>query len=320
MKRYKCTVAYAGSRFAGWQTQKNNTSVQETIEEVLFSITGVPTKITGAGRTDAGVNAEGQVFHFDTDRVMTPYKWKGAMNAFLHPDIHIISVEEAEDTFHARYNVLSKQYDYRINLGEYDVLNRESVFQCPYKLNVEKMEEASRYFVGTHDFTSFNSTSLQEKPDQVRTVESIIFRREGDVLCISYTGRGFLRYMVRMMSGMLVEVGRGKIPPERIREILEERRKTTAVKNAPAEGLTLAKVNYYRVYAENDVLLVRDCLPEDEEYGKYDSGTCAVCRRNDTCVIALVTADTMILKDNTELSEEDMLCIREAQRRLSERK
>ena len=264
MKRYKCTVSYAGAHYGGWQTQKNNTSVQAVIEEVLFSITREKITITAAGRTDAGVNAKGQVFHFDTEREMTPYKWMGALNGLLPPDIHIESIEETDTHFHARYCVLSKQYDYRINLGSYDVLTREYVWQCPYTLDVKKMQEASKYFLGTHDFTAFNATPLSEKPDQVRTIESIVFKREGDILTISFTGRGFLRYMVRMMTAQLIEVGRGKISPEEIQELLDTRSKTTVMKNARPEGLTLMKVNYFRVLAENEDLMIREFIGEEE--------------------------------------------------------
>ena len=267
MKRYKCTVSYAGAHYGGWQTQKNNTSVQAVIEEVLFSITREKITITAAGRTDAGVNAKGQVFHFDTEREMTPYKWMGALNGLLPPDIHIESIEETDMHFHARYCVLSKQYDYRINLGSYDVLTREYVWQCPYTLDVEKMQEASKYFLGTHDFTAFNATPLSEKPDQVRTIESIEFKREGDILTISYTGRGFLRYMVRMMTAQLIEAGRGKIAPEEIQKLLDTRSKTTVMKNARPEGLTLMKVNYFRVLAENEDLMIREFIGEEEKPG-----------------------------------------------------
>ena len=214
MIRYKCTVAYSGAGYCGWQTQKNGNSVQEYIESALERIFDSPVRILAAGRTDAGVNAWGQVFQFDSEKEIGERKLMGALNGFLPKDIHIRKVEKKDRLFHVRYCVKSKQYDYRINLGEYDVFSRDFAYQCPYPVNVEKMEEASRYLVGTHDFTSFNSNTLRETPDQVRTIDSIVFTRENDMLTISYRGRGFLRYMVRMMTGALLEVGRGRMEPE----------------------------------------------------------------------------------------------------------
>ena len=265
MIRYKCTVSYVGAAYCGWQTQKNGNSVQEYIESALERIFDMPVRIMAAGRTDAGVNAWGQVFQFDAEKEIGERKLMGAINGFLPKDIHIRKVEKKDQLFHVRYCVKSKQYDYRINLGSYDVLTREYVWQCPYTLDVEKMQEASKYFLGTHDFTAFNATPLSEKPDQVRTIESIEFKREGDILTISFTGRGFLRYMVRMMTAQLIEVGRGKISPEEIQELLDTRSKTTVMKNARPEGLTLMKVNYFRVLAENEDLMIREFIGEEEK-------------------------------------------------------
>ncbi len=263
MSRWKCTVAYDGSAYAGWQTQRLDNSVQEQIEKALFRLTGTKTSAIAAGRTDAGVNARGQVFHFDSDREMTERKWQGAMNALLPDDIHIMKVEKKDRRFHARFSVLSKQYDYRIHLGEFDVFSRTSAYQCPYQLDIERMKQAAGLFVGTHDFTSFNSNTLKETPDQVRTLESVDFHLDGDMLTISYRGRGFLRYMVRMMTGALLEVGRGRIGPEKIQEMLDHPAKTVVRKNAHPEGLTLMEVNYFEVLAEDTVYMLREILPED---------------------------------------------------------
>jgi len=264
MIRYKCTVAYDGSAYCGWQTQKNGNSVQEQIEAALQHITGESIRILAAGRTDAGVNAWGQVFQFDMEQDMTERKLMGAINGFLPPDIHIRRVEKKDRLFHARYCVRSKRYDYNINFGEYDVFSRNHAYQCPYRVDIERMKQGARYLVGTHDFTSFNSNSLKETPDQVRTIESIDFTEAGDRLTISYRGRGFLRYMVRMMTAQLLDVGRGKLEPEDIRRILEARSKTIARRNAHPEGLTLMEISYFEVLAETGRLTVREVLPEDE--------------------------------------------------------
>ena len=265
MIRYKCTVAYVGANYCGWQTQKNGNSVQEYIESALERIFDSPVRIMAAGRTDAGVSAWGQVFQFDSEKDIGERKLMGAINGFLPKDIHIRKVEKKDQLFHVRYCVKSKQYDYRINLGEYNVFTRDSAYQCPYPVDVTRMEEAAQYFVGTHDFTSFNSNTLKETPDQVRTIESITFHQDGDLLTISYRGRGFLRYMVRMMTAALLEVGRGRMEPENIKVLLEAKSKTVARRNAHPEGLTLKEITYFDVLAETSQLTVREVLPEDSE-------------------------------------------------------
>lgn len=264
MKRYKCTVAYIGAAYSGWQSQASGLGIQDFIEKALFRITGEKISVKASGRTDAGVSAKGQVFHFDTEKDMTPRKWMGAINTYLPKDIHILSVEEKDRLFHARYCVKMKQYDYRINLGPYDVFTRDTAYQCPVELNVEKMMEAARYLVGTHDFTSLNSSPLSEYPDQVRTVKDIVFRREGNILTISFYGKGFLRYMVRMMTAQLIEAGRGRIQPGDIQTILESRSRTSRRRNAPANGLILSKVEYFEVLALSAEYMVREVLDGDD--------------------------------------------------------
>lgn len=266
MKRYKCTVAYVGADYEGWQSQKNKRTVQEKIEEAISVITQEKTNIVASGRTDAGVSARGQVFHFDTEREMPVRKWMYAINGKLPKDIHIVDMEEAFETFHARYCVKMKQYDYRINTGPYDVFTKDTAYQCPYVLDIEKMKEASKYFIGKHDFTSFNATSLEEKQDQVRTVKEISFSLEGNILKITFLGKGFLRYMVRMMVGQLIEAGRGRILPEEIQNIMDKRSKTASLKNAPPQGLTLQKVSYFEIVALSDQSMIREYLEDDEGY------------------------------------------------------
>lgn len=265
MKKYKCIVSYVGANYAGWQSQKNGESIQEHIETVLHDITHEKINITASGRTDAGVSAKAQVFMFETEREMTERKWMGAMNGYLPKDIHIMKVEEVNPhLFHARYNVRMKHYDYCINVGPYDVFTKNTAYQCPVPLNIDSMVEASKYLIGTHDFTSFNSNSLSEKPDQVRTIFDIQFHKEGDIIRISYYGKGFLRYMVRMMSAELMEVGKGKLQPGDIKTILEAKSKTIARKNAPANGLTLMEVDYFEMVALNQNGMVREFLQGDD--------------------------------------------------------
>ncbi len=264
MTRYKCTVAYIGAGYQGWQSQRRGTSIQEQIEAALLRITGVRTKIIAAGRTDAGVNARGQVFHFDTGLQMRERKWQGAINGFLPEDIHIMQVEEKDERFHARYCVRAKQYDYRIHFGEYDVFEKDRAFQCPYPLDVELMEKVSRELIGRHDFASFCSNTYRETPDQVRTLDDIVFHQDGNILTISYSGRGFLRYMVRMMSAQLLDIGRGKTPPESIHEMLVHPSKDVTRHNAHPEGLTLMHVDYFEILALNSQGMIREYLTDDK--------------------------------------------------------
>lgn len=270
MIRYKCTVAYDGALYCGWQTQKKGNSIQEQIEQALAHILNEPVSVLAAGRTDAGVNAWGQVFQFDTERDMPERRMMGALNGFLPNDIHIRKVEKKNCLFHARYCVRSKRYDYRINFGPYDVFSRNFAYQCPYQADIKAMEEGSKYLIGTHDFTSFNSNTLRETPDQVRTIESITFLKEGDLLTISYRGRGFLRYMVRMMTAQLLEVGRGRLQPEDIGRILDAKSKTAARRNAHPEGLTLMEIDYYETAALTPSLAVREYLWDDVQPDDLD--------------------------------------------------
>ena len=263
MMRYKCVVSYVGKNYSGWQSQRKGDSIQEILETVIERITQEKVNVIGSGRTDAGVNAKAQVFMFDTKREMPARKWMGAINAFLPNDIHIMSVEEEDDCFHARYNVRFKQYNYRINNGPYNVFTKDTAFQYPIHLDVEKMKEGIPYLVGTHDFTSLNSSSLEEYPDQVRTVRSITLTEEDGVITLAFVGKGFLRYMVRMMASVLIEVGKHKYEPSHIQEILDAKRKSFPHKNSPAEGLTLEYVDYFKTLALHETGMVREFLVGD---------------------------------------------------------
>ncbi len=261
--RYKCTVAYLGANYEGWQTQKRNTSIQEIIEAVLYKITNQEIIIVGSGRTDAKVNAKGQVFHFDTDLVMDEYKWKGALNAYLPDDIYINNVEEVEDTFHARYAVKKKEYIYHI-MQEYDVFKKDIALYIPYQLDIEAMQEASKEFIGEHDFTSFNASSLEEYPNQTRIIDDIKFEIDNKDILISFIGKGFLRYMVRMMIAALIEVGRGAMNKEDIIELLNKPSKKGFAKNAEAHGLCLNRVEYFDILALNELGMIREVLDQDK--------------------------------------------------------
>ena len=242
--RLKVTVSYDGSNYCGWQTQPNGESIQNVIEEVLEKIHKEKLHITGSGRTDAKVHAYGQVFHVDSSIKMNEHEWSMAFNTNLPDDIVVRSVEIVHDEFHARFDAKWKHYTYKVNIGNYDPFKRNYELQLCKDLDVDLIKECAKLFVGTHDFSAFNGNSLEERPNQVRTIFKIDVVRNKDSLVFNFYGEGFLRYMVRMLSQTLIEVGKGRLSVERVGELLEEAVKSSAPYNASAVGLYLVKVGY----------------------------------------------------------------------------
>ena len=204
---------------------------------------GKKTNLVATGRTDKGVHALCQYAHADIDVDINEYKLKRAMNSNLPNDIHVIETKIVSEDFHARYNVKSKEYKYYINLGEYNPLERNYVFQYNYILNKEAMEEAIKVFLGTHDFRAF-VTESKEKENCVRTISYVNVEQEDNKLIITFRGDGFLRYQVRNMVGLLIRVGENKISTKDVEKILLSKDRTTTGKTAPAEGLYLTDVTY----------------------------------------------------------------------------
>lgn len=242
--RFKVTVAYNGANFVGWQRQNKGRSIQKTIEDVISIIEKKPTEITGAGRTDSGVSALGQVFHFDSQLNIPEEQWRKALNDLLPNDIYIKDVTLVSDDFHARFSVTSKRYDYCIQTGEYDVFTYPYVLQLNKPLDIEKMRECAELFVGEHDFTSFNATPLETISYQVRTIQRLSIVDEGDKVRLIFEGKGFLRYMVRMISQVLINVGLHKSDQQDILRMFELNDKEACKLNAPPQGLTLVEVRY----------------------------------------------------------------------------
>lgn len=245
MQRYKCVISYDGAEFSGYQVQPNKRTVQGELESVLTKMhkrDGI--KVTGSGRTDAGVHAKGQVIHFDSSLSISELKWKVALNSLLPEDISILSVEKAGDNFHARFDTVGKEYHYHLNVSlDRDPFLRNYAYQYPYKLNYEAMREASMYLLGTHDFTSFCSAKT-DVVDKVRTIEEIDFSVDKELFILRFVGNGFLYNMVRILVGTLLEIGAGTRSPKEIITILEKRDRRFAGKTAPAEGLYLWEVYY----------------------------------------------------------------------------
>jgi len=245
MQRYKSIISYDGSGFSGYQVQPNKRTVQSELEKVLAKMhKGKSIKVSASGRTDAGVHAKGQVVHFDSPLPISEEKWELALNSMLPEDISVLSVLKVDSSFHARFDALGKEYRYLLKLSKKrDPFQRDFAYQFPYELNLEAMKQASLFFIGTHDFTSFCSART-EVLDRVRTIETIDFLLEGDFLTLRFVGNGFLYNMVRILTGTLLEVGTGKRRPEEIVDILDQKDRRFAGKTAPAQGLYLWKVFY----------------------------------------------------------------------------
>ena len=244
--RYFAIVSYKGTPFCGWQKQTVSKlpSVEVTIEKVISRILNKETKIYGSGRTDAGVHALGQTFHFDSLKEIDENRFMRSLNELLPSDIRILSIKRVADDFHARFNAKSKSYIYKI---------RNAKISSPFKsdleytlgqvLDVEKMVEASKIFEGQHNFQNFTS---KEEDDAcfVRDLYHVEVSFKNDVIIISLNGNGFMRYMVRMIVGTLIQVGLGKLTSEDIMKILEDPVRKPSSYKAPAYGLYLKEVCY----------------------------------------------------------------------------
>jgi len=242
MKNYRLVIGYDGTDFRGWQRQPDGRTVQGVLEEAVFKVTRKRTVVHGAGRTDAGVHALGQVASIRGVFKLTDEVLFRALNAVLPADIRVFSLGEAPPGFHARRSARSKLYRYRIvHAPQESPLDRRYVLHWPYPLKLGAMREAARLFVRTADFTAFSS-NRDRSP--VRTVTRSELRRSGDEIVYTVEAQGFLRYMVRTIVGTLLEVGRGRIRPADIEAIFGNRDRSLAGPTAPARGLTLVRVDY----------------------------------------------------------------------------
>ncbi len=244
-KNYKMTIAYDGSRYYGWAQQKSiDQTVQGKIEAVLSEMCATKVMINGSGRTDAGVHAKGMVANgqFYTD--LSPAEIQAYLNRYLPDDICIMDLKVASDQFHARFNAVGKTYRYACYVGSLKpVFDRKYVYTLEKMPDISRMKQAAALLIGQHDFKSFCGNPKMKK-STVRMVDSIEITKEGDYLYFTYHGEGFLQYMIRILTGTLLEVGYGKKKPEDIPRILEARDRSQAGFTAPAQGLTLIQVDY----------------------------------------------------------------------------
>ena len=255
MRNFRMILQYEGTRYQGWQRQEStDNTIQGKLEAVLSKMTGQKIEIQGAGRTDAGVHAFGQVANFHADTGMTEVEIQDYLNRYLPEDIAVISLKEVAERFHSRLNATGKTYCYRvINSDVPHVFDRRYVHVIEQKLDVEAMQKAARYLIGTHDFKAFTSNKRGKK-STVRTMESIQIERvtsfsmgmsrKADEIRFLYSGNGFLYHMVRIITGTLLEVGMHKRKPEEIAEILASEARECAGELAPAKGLALMEVRY----------------------------------------------------------------------------
>lgn len=245
MRNFKMVLQYEGTRYKGWQRQESTEhTIQGKLESILSKMTGLPIEIQGAGRTDAGVHAYGQVANFHADTIMTEQEIMSYVNRYLPEDIAVISLKEVSERFHSRLNAKGKTYCYQIlQTSIPHVFERRYAHRIEETLDVSKMRQAAAFLVGTHDFAAFTSTKKSKK-STVRTIDKIELEEKEDLLRIIYSGDGFLYHMVRIMTGTLLEVGTGQRQAEEVEAILRAGKRENAGHLAPAKGLTLMEVRY----------------------------------------------------------------------------
>ncbi len=245
MPRYKLTLEYDGTPFVGWQMQVNGLSVQAVIEGAVATINGAPAVVQGAGRTDAGVHALGQVAHVDLARVWDPFVLRNALNANVRPHpVSVIQVEPVADDFHARFSATSRHYLYRIlNRRSPPALDRGKVWWLPVDLDAAAMHDAAQVLIGRHDFTTFRAAQCQAA-SPIKTLDRLDVARYGELIEIRAVARSFLHNQVRSIVGSLRLVGEGKWRARNLQAELEARDRSRCGPVAPPDGLYLLKVAY----------------------------------------------------------------------------
>lgn len=244
--RWKCTIAYDGTDYDGWQAQPSGKTIQDFIERRLEVILEKRTRIHGSGRTDSGVHAKGQVFHFDGDWPHGPETLIRALR-IGHPDsMHIYTVEPVDDDFHARYSALGKRYSYSFFEGYADPFETRFCWSLKNRrLDVDAMNAGAAHLIGKHDFSSFTANPHDSREDQpVKDLRRLEVLRDGPRIRLITEADGYLFRMVRSLAGCLVSVGVGKLDPDRLIDILAARKRSNDVQTAPSRGLCLEKVYY----------------------------------------------------------------------------
>lgn len=255
MKNIKLIIEYEGTAYSGWQKQDDVDTIQENIEKALEKLTGEEINLLASGRTDKGVHALGQVANFRTHSIIPGENYKLALQEHLPSDITILDSKEMDMRFHSRFDVVSKVYRYKVYNGKRPrALYRSFYYHYSYAIDIDKMKEASEYLLGTHDFKSFMARDCFAR-NTVRTIKDISIEKKGDNIEFIIEGNSFLRYMVRIMVGTLLQIGSGKIQIDELSTIIEGKRRKYAGMTAPAHGLYLEKVFYREKYLDFDNLI-----------------------------------------------------------------
>jgi len=258
MPSFKITIAYDGGRFVGWQRQPTGTSVQGLLEEALGELDEEEVPVAGAGRTDAGVHALGQVATFTLRRVLTANVLKRTLNSRLPDDVRIVSAEEVPPSFHARFVASTKMYRYRIwNADLLNPFERAYAWHVRGPLALDVMQRAARLLEGRHDFAAFQAATGTQRNTEREVLSSRLFAHDDSrgaglrpapacLITFEIAGSGFLRHMVRVIAGSLVDIGQGRRSPEWLSDVVASRDRTKAGPTAPAHGLFLVRVDYRR--------------------------------------------------------------------------
>ena len=236
-------LMFKGTKFQGWQTQKQGQSVQEHVEKTFSQILNQPIQVYGASRTDAGVHAKGFVFHMDVETTIALTKLVYAFNRIVDTDIYLRDLKKVPDSFEARYQHSKKTYTYQLLLGERNPFLKDTVMHVPHPLSLSKIKIGMRYFIGQHDFRNF-TTKKEDGADFVRTIFQFKVKEQAPILTFTIVGDGFMTYMVRMMIGSLIALGEGKINLETLQQYIDNTLKGPISYKAEPQGLCLEKVRY----------------------------------------------------------------------------
>lgn len=241
-----CVISYDGTNFSGFQIQPKKRTVQGELENALKKMhKGKSIRIQASGRTDTGVHAKGQAIHFDSPYTIPEDNWKRALNTLLPDDLYVHRVEKVDDSFHARYDVLEKEYRYYIwNEKEKDVFKHNYAYQFPYQLDINAIQEACNHLEGEHDFTTFSSAKATTKGSKVRTLFQVSCQKRGSEIEFIFRGSGFLYNMVRIIVGAMLDVGQGRRHHQDMVDLLKQKDRKLLGETVPPQGLYLWNVRY----------------------------------------------------------------------------
>jgi len=245
MPRYRLTLEYDGGPFVGWQRQASGASIQGALEAAIFKLSGETVTVTGAGRTDAGVHALGQVAHFDLEKTFAPDKVRDALNYHLKPDpVAVLAADAVGDDFHARFDATARHYLFRIlNRRSPPALERGRVWHVAIPLDADAMHDGAQHLLGEHDFTTFRAAECQAQ-SPVKTLDRIDVSQRGEEIHIQASARSFLHHQIRSFAGTLKLVGEGKWQPRDVKRALEAKDRSACGPVSPPDGLYLVKVDY----------------------------------------------------------------------------